>query len=70
MIVKIKSKCEMCAHEKVCVKKDGMQTIEKEFDKILGSDSYFGMQQYMDQLGLGVDIICEDYLEKRRVIPA
>ena len=69
MIVKIKSKCETCAHEKVCVKKDGMQTIEHEFDKILGSDSYFGIQNYMGQLGLGVDIICEDYLEKRRVIP-
>ena len=69
MIVKVKSKCETCVHEKVCVKKDGMQTIEKEFDKILGSDSYFGIQSYMDQLGIGIDIVCEDYLEKRRVFP-
>lgn len=38
MIVKIKSKCETCAHEKICVKKDGMQTIEHEFDNILGSE--------------------------------
>ena len=52
MIVKIKSKCETCAHENVCVKKDGMQTIEHEFDKILG---------------LGIDIICEDYLAKVQV---
>lgn len=49
MIVKIKSKCETCAHEKVCVKKDGMQTIEHEFDNILGSESYAGAQRYMDQ---------------------
>ena len=69
MIVKVKSKCETCVHEKVCVKKVGMQTIEKEFDKILGSDSYFGIQSYMDQLGIGIDIVCEDYLEKRRVFP-
>ena len=69
MIVKIKSKCETCAHEKVCVKKDGMQTIEHEFDNFLGSDSYVGIQRYMDQLGIGVDIICEDYLEKVQVMP-
>lgn len=69
MIVKIKSKCETCAHEKVCVKKDGMQTIEHEFDNFLSSDSYVGIQNYMDQLGLGIDIVCEDYLEKRRVTP-
>lgn len=67
MIIKIKSTCETCAHEKICTKKDGMQTIEKEFDKILVSDSYFGIQRYMDQLGLGIDIICEDYLEKVQV---
>ena len=69
MIVKIKSECESCVHEKVCVKKDGMQTIENELDKILGSESYAGVQKYMDQLGLGVNIICEDYLEKVRVMP-
>lgn len=69
MIVKIKSKCETCAHEKVCVKKDGMQTIEHEFDNFLSSDSYVGIQNYMDQLGIGIDIVCEDYLEKRRVTP-
>ena len=69
MIIKIKSKCETCAHEKVCVKRKGMQTVENELDKILGSDSYVGLQSYIDQLGLGVDIICEDYLEKRSVIP-
>lgn len=67
MIVKIKSKCETCAHEKVCVKKDGMQTIEHEFDNFLSSDSYVGIQNYMDQLG--IDIICEDYLAKVQVIP-
>lgn len=70
MIVKVKSKCETCVHEKVCVKKDGMQTIEHEFDNFLGSESYAGVQKYMDQLGLGVDIICEDYLEKVQVMPA
>ena len=64
MIVKVKSKCETCAHEKVCVKKDGMQTIETELDNVLGSNSYVGIQSYMDQLGLGIDIVCEDYLEK------
>lgn len=69
MIVKVKNKCETCTHEKVCVKKDEMQTIEHEFDKILGSDSYFGIQNCMDQLGFSIDIVCEDYLEKRRVIP-
>lgn len=69
MIVKIKSKCETCAHEKVCVKKDGMGTIEHEFDNVLGSESYAGVQSYMDQLGLGIDIVCEDYLEKVRVVP-
>lgn len=69
MIVKVKSKCETCAHEKVCVKKDEMQTIENELDKVLGSNSYVGIQSYMDQLGLGVDIICEDYLEKVQVTP-
>lgn len=69
MIVKIKSKCETCTHEKICVKKDGMQTIEHEFNNILGSESYAGAQRYMDQLGFGIDIVCEDYLEKRRVIP-
>lgn len=69
MIVKVKSKCETCAHEKVCVKKDGMPTIENELDKVLGSNSYVGIQSYMDQLGLGVDIICEDYLEKVQVTP-
>lgn len=67
MIVKIKSKCETCVHEKVCVKKDGMQTIENELDKVLGSNSYVGIQSYMDQLGLGIDIICEDYLAKVQV---
>lgn len=67
MIVKIKSKCETCAHEKVCVKKDGMQTIEHEFDNFLSSDSYVGIQNYRDQLG--IDIICEDYLAKMQVIP-
>lgn len=69
MIVKIKSKCETCAHEKVCVKKDGMQTIEHEFDNFLASNSYVGIQKYMDQLGLGIDIVCEDYLEKVQVTP-
>lgn len=69
MIVKVKNKCETCAHEKVCVKKDGMQTIEHAFDNILGSESYADAQRYMDQLGFGIDIVCEDYLEKRRVIP-
>lgn len=69
MIVKVKSKCEMCAHEKVCVKKDGMQTIETELDNALGSNFHVGIQHYMDQLGIGIDIVCEDYLEKRRGIP-
>lgn len=69
MIVKVKSKCETCVHEKVCIKKDGMQTIEPEFDNFLGSESYAGVQKYMDQLGLGVDIICEDYLAKVKVMP-
>lgn len=69
MIVKVKSKCETCVHEKVCIKKDGMQTIEHEFDNFLGSESYAGVQKYMDQLGLGVDIICEDYLAKMKVMP-
>lgn len=69
MIVKVKSKCETCVHEKVCIKKDGMQTIEHEFDNFLGSESYAGVQKYMDQLGLGVDIICEDYLVKVKVMP-
>ena len=69
MIVKAKSKCETCVHEKVCIKKDGMQTIEHEFDNFLGSESYAGVQKYMDQLGLGVDIICEDYLAKVKVMP-
>nr|DAG29184.1 MAG TPA: hypothetical protein [Caudoviricetes sp.] len=69
MIVKVKSKCETCVHEKVCIKKDGMQTIEHEFDNFLGSESYAGVQKYMDQLGLGVDIICEDYLAKVKVMP-
>lgn len=69
MIVKIKSKCETCAHKKVCVKKDGMQTIEHEFDNFLGSDSYVGIQNYMDQLGIGIDIVCEDYLAKVQVTP-
>ena len=69
MIVKVKSKCETCVHEKVCVKKDGMQTIETELDNVLGSNSYVGIQSYMDQLGLGIDIVCEDYLEKVKVTP-
>ena len=69
MIVKVKNKCETCVHEKVCVKKDGMQTIEHEFDNVLGSESYAGVQKYMDQLGLGIDIVCEDYLEKVQVMP-
>ena len=46
-----------------------MQTIENELDKVLGSNSYVGIQSYMDQLGLGIDIICEDYLEKVQVTP-
>ena len=69
MIVKVKSKCETCAHEKVCIKKDGMRTIETELDNVLGSNSYVGIQNYMDQLGLGIDIVCEDYLEKVQVTP-
>lgn len=69
MIVKVKSKCETCVHEKVCIKKDGMQTIEHEFDNFLGSESHAGVQMYMDQLGLGVNIICEDYLAKVKVMP-
>lgn len=69
MIVKVKSKCETCIHENVCVKKDEMQTIEHEFDNFLGSESYAGIQSYMDQLGLGIDNICEDYLAKVQVRP-
>lgn len=52
MIVKVKNKCETCAHENVCVKKDGMQTFEHEFDKILGSDmNILGETYYCERYG-------------------